>query len=271
MSTFLYYLPGQTVGTVGRDKVREVGLGEIFRDCLTTQLAFQQRVIAHQVHANGPGPIKSGVILVAQPGESGEVTQKIGYYPSEQTWVDCKSFWLGWETAKRPTPDGLRRSPFVPGYEVMLADGHIWTAPTIRRGGRAPALPASLGIDEAGSVVTRILPEFDWAWQVGQEIFDRVFGPPTLAWDIAYRLCVEALSLNYRVGPREVSELRILTTENFQRIFDAAVDWDLVQELLSEGEPEKKNTGSVAGPSSTSPGAADGSPNTVPVGASSPS
>lgn len=248
--SFLYYLPGATVGTTDRDVLRRAGLEPVFRDALATQPAFQERVILHQVHANGPGEIRSGVIACFD----GEHVKRVGYYPDEQTWINCGLYWLGHAALPIP-PEQLARPTVVPGYEVVLGDGNVWQAATIRRGGVAPNLPRSFGMDQAGQFAMQVMPAYAWAWELGQQIFDKVFGSPQLAWSEAFRLCVESLSINYRIGMREAAILGLLNTENFQRVFDAAVDWDLVKELLQEeegGADQKKSDPSVTMPASVS-------------------
>ena len=83
---------------------------------------------------------------------------------------------------------------------------------------------------------------------------------------------MSALSLNYRVGPREASQLGLITTENFQRVAEAVVDWDIVKELLAEtteDEAVKKKEESVAVHVSSTVGLQDDSPITAPVAATS--
>jgi hypothetical protein len=196
----------------------------------------------------------------------------VDYCPDEQEWIDCGGYWMGWSREDRPRPEFLARSPLVSGYDTVLGDGLAWTCPTIRKGGRAPNLPRTMGLDAAGEFAMRIIPAFDWAWELSGEIFDRVFGSQEMSWSEAYRLAVSALSLNYRVGPREASQLGLITTENFQRVAEAVVDWDVVKELLAEtpeDESVKKKEGSAVEPVSSTAGLLDGSQITTPVAATS--
>lgn len=263
MPGFLYYLPGQTVATCDRDALRAAGLEMVFREEVQSQRAFQEQLILHQVHANGPGERRSGVLVtVDQPG-----VERVGYYPAEQAWSDCGKFWLGEWRSARPEPADLSRPQLVSGYECVLGDQRAWTAPTIRRGGIGANLPRAMGLDPCGAFGLRVLPDWEWAWQLGQEIFDTAFGTPSVPYETVFRLCCACLSINYRVGPIEVSRLGLVTTDNFQRIFDAAIDWDLVQELLREEEESQKKSAGPAGPASVSisPGPGEISPATPPV------
>lgn len=266
---FLYYLPGKEVATIDRDAVRAAGLGDVLRDLLVSASAFREGVSLAQVHARGPGERRSGVIVAPLPCAA--PPRRIGYYPEAQTWRDCGGYWIGWETAALPGPAELARPAPIDGYELLLGDGHVWVAPTLRRGVACGNLPRAMGLDEAGQFTLRVLPAFGWAWDLGGEIFDTVFGAPSIAWEKAFDLAVRALSINYRMGPIEASILGLVTTENFQRLFDAAVDFDLVRELLAldeEGSVKKKmDSASAAGPAPFSPGPADGTPPTPPAAA----
>ena len=116
-----------------------------------------------------------------------------------------------------------------------------------------------MGMDAAGQFEMRVMPDFEWAWELSGQIFDRVFGSPDLTFADAFSLAIQALGLNYRIGRREASQLGLITTENFQAIFEAAVDWKIVHELLLEqaaGEEaiKKKDEASVPEPANTSDG-----------------
>lgn len=272
MGVYLYYLPGTNKATLDRETVQKFGLGDVLRDCLETKTTFQRRLIVNQVHANGPGEVRSGAILFAEPPDGLDVTHRVDYCPAEQEWVECGTYWMGWDKTRPPRPEFLARTPLITGYETVLGDGRAWICPTIRKGGRSPNIPRTMGIDTAGEFVMKVLPSYDWAWDLSAEIFDRVFGAQSMAWADAFRLAVSALGLNYRIGPHEASQLGLITTENFQRVAEAAIDWDVVKELLvddSEDESVKKKDESAAEPVSSTLGLQDGSQITTPVAATS--
>ncbi|MCH7685336.1 MAG: hypothetical protein IH899_01410 [Planctomycetes bacterium] len=49
------------------------------------------------------------------------------------------------------------------------------------------------------------------------------------------------LSINYRVGKHEVSRLGLVTSDNYVRIFKAAVDGELIEEAMQNIFEEKKS------------------------------
>lgn len=171
--------------------------------------------------------------LVPMSGECGEV----GYYPDRQTWIpvgptDAPKYWLGWNTQKPPTPDTLRRDRIVSGYEYTLGDGHDWTAPTIRRPNGKTNLPEVWGVDPAGAFAARLHPDYDRFWQLAGEMFKVALEQIDWEQPQTFAAAVECLGLNYRVGPHEVSALGLLTSETYPLVFGAAIDAELMKQLI---------------------------------------
>jgi hypothetical protein len=256
---FLYFIPHLTYAEVRPQHVRDAGLGEIFADLITTQAAFQSGLQIRNVIGGGPGNL-SGVIL-APADPSGATVALIGFFPDCQHWTDCGRYWLGRsDVGALPGPEDLRRAVVFPGYDVTLGDGQVWTVPIVRKSGRYAALPRSLGLNDAGEFVQEVLPEFAAAWQASKTMFDHLF-QGTLPWPEAFDLAVGALALNYRLGRREASLLKLLTTQNYLSVFEAVCDWPKVTELLGDlgpGSPQKKTppptTAAPPPAPSTSPG-----------------
>lgn len=271
MGVFFYYLPGRQAGSVTREELAATPLAATLRDCLETQRDFQNRIVQNQVLAQGPDGF-SGVLLFAQPARLAPLAQRVGYYAADQIWHERAGYWIGWDRGCPPDPASLARESLTAGVEEILGDGHVWCCPLIRRLGRAPNLPRVMEVDAAGEFGMRVLPAYDWAWELSGEIFNRVFGEPTYPFADAFRLAVGALSLNYRVGPDEASLLGLITTLNFQKVFEAAIDWRKLEELLGEldpADPRKKKEASPPPPANTTPGRPDGSPITRPAAATS--
>ena len=261
MGVFLYYLPNKVPASLTRDDVHRAGLGDSLRDCLESQIAFRERLIVHHLHAGGPDG-SSGVLLCAPPANGLELQQSVGYYPARQAWRQCGDFWLGHDTSDPPAPEMLARPERVSGYETLLGDGQIWNCPTIRRGGAFVNLPRAMGVDGSGQFTMRVLPAYDWAWELSGEIWDKLIAVKTFPFPEAFRLAVAAIGLNYRVGSHEATELGLITTENYESVFEAVIDGPKIKELLGEPDQDvKKNETeacSLPGPANSSPGPADG-------------
>jgi len=240
---FLYYLPRITYADVNASTIAAAGLAAVFRDLLVTPRVTQDRISRRQVHTGGPDG-GSGAIFAATP-RPGEPETIIGYFRDRQTWLNCGPFWLGYETGTLPAPEVLRRDRPLEGYLHTLGDARDWEVPIVRKAGRISRLPRSMGIDSEGRFTLSPLPEFDAAWDAAGKMFDHIFSPDPFPFSEAFALCVEVLALNYRIGPREAAALKLFTTENFERVFEAAVDMPLVVEMLgpqssaigADGEP----------------------------------
>lgn len=259
MACFLYFLPGVSNGTISRDVVIERGLGDVLRDCVAGPRDFDRLTVRPVVH----GPEGAGGVIIAADNEKRDV---IGYYPKIQTWENFGSYWLGFDTASPPKPADLERPGRIAGYDHILGDDQVWHVPIIRRYSQLPNLPRAMGYDAAGEFALRVLPSYEWAWDLSGRIYEKSFNPQQrFPFQDAFDWSVGVLSLNYRIGPREAGLLGLLTTENYQRVFDAAIDMPKVFELLGEpDDDESKKNESPPEPANTSPGPAENSPITPP-------
>lgn len=244
---FLYYLPGMTYADVDGESLRRRGLADTFRDAFAPggRLIVERLQVRNVIHN---GPDGGAGVLIAFESEGVE----LGYHRDAQEWRQCGEYWLGYYgLVAAVSPDALQRPTLTPGYAVLLADGNVWEVPTIRRGGRYSSLPQRMTLDAAGDLQMTVLPEFDFAWQASGQIFEHVFKSRDIPFREVLSLCADVLSLNYRVGIHEVSRLGLVTTENYVKIFEAAVDWPKIVALMGEPTeagaivPQKK-TESVA-------------------------
>ena len=269
---FFYYLPQLTYADVTPATIERLGLALPFRDLLAPAKVFQAGIVRRQVHTGGPDG-GTGVIVAPQPVGGDPIDT--GYHRDRQVWAHCGAYWLG-RAAKQidtrsPSPEVLARPALLPGPLVTLGDGRDWQIPIVRRLGRFSALPQRMGFDAAGEFALQPLPAYEAAWLAAGEIFDHLFSARSLPFPKVFALCVEVLALNYRVGPREVADLGLITTENYQRVYEAAVDLAKVLDLLgpepitgaeSDAAPPQKKT--EPAPSSISPGPPAASPSTAP-------
>lgn len=277
---FLYYLPRKDRSRLTPGDVESLGLGEIAGDCLSAR-HWEHRTARMNVNAAGPDG-SSGCILALLP-MNGQ-TPEIGHYPDRQTWrpigpPDQPRYWLGWSTADPPRPETLRRSRLVPGVELELGDGQLWTAPTIRRWNGDSNLPQIWGVDPCGRFQEAIDEAYaDW-WRLSGEMWDVCFGRQDWSSAQTFAAAVRCLSLNYRVGPHETTALGLLTSDTYPRVFKAAVDGEALDEFLASPagqeflssvfgptDDSKKNGPTSAPPDTNSmPGPSAGSPTIGPA------
>lgn len=201
---------------------------------------------------SGPGK-QSGSIVVITPAHPEAKTPQVGYFPAQQDWqeADKGKFWVGKEKDNPPRPIDLQRTELIDGHYTKLEDGQDWLVPVARVFPQGTMLPQSLILGPNGELVKEILPRYAKLGQRAEKVwleFKRQMGTLTegetsesmdlkTQWDIA----IEALSINYRLGPWEVSFLNLLTTENISRILSALVDIpSLVKVAKAQQEALKK-------------------------------
>lgn len=225
---FLYYFPATDRAAITPAFVRAAGLGDVGRDCLAPRV-WDDRTARANVHQRGPDG-SSGAILAFLPVD--DLTPDVGHFPDRQVWRpvgDPIKYWIGHTPSDPPRPETLRRAHVVPGYDVELPDGHVWTCPTIRRYGRQFGVPTQWGVDACGQFTESVLPDYAAFWELSGEMLDAALGGRD--WNTAqyFDAAARCLGLNYRLGPHEITALGLLTSDTFARVFKAAVDGDALQ------------------------------------------
>ena len=196
--------------------------------------AFQSGTPWDQVHiAEGPGGSEGCVLRAGGRG-------RLGYFPDRQRWVvgPGAEWWVGIEGVA--SPEALERREIIDGHLVRLGDGNDWRIPVARSFIRGSALPHALVLGPDGEVVTEALPEYA-ALSAAVERIERAFlgqlgegDPEEIDIKDGFRIAASALALNYRVGPAEVSFLRLLTTSNIRAVLEALVDVPTICEVARE-------------------------------------
>jgi len=252
VGVFLYYLPGLPFGDCTLDRLRESPLSVPLRDCLESSSAFGRTLAIRAVHANGPDGM-SGTLVCAGARDS----QPVGMYPARQKWEQWGAVWIGRDTEDPPQPIDLQRPQMLSGYERELG-GIVWTVPVVRRGGMRPALPQSMARTPAGEFELRLRDEWREPWEQSGKIWDQIVDPKPCPFAEVFDLCCSMLSLNYRVGPAELSILGTVDTTNWQTIYECVADWPTVAEMLGEPDPNAPAPvpAGEAGVANSMPGAA---------------
>jgi hypothetical protein len=240
---FLYFIPELTPDKITRDWLRESPLADVFRDVWFTGKSFQ-KLLATREAIHGPGG-QHGTILTANLPQG----QQFGYYADAQEWRQIDGVWCGYQKDRRPNAEGLQRARFFAGYEVELQDGRAWIAPVIRAWHEDSEtlgceLPMVFGLaddsDERRMLVHDLFMDF---WALAGDQVEFYTGRTTRSGLKQHEAAVKALSLNYRVGPREVDWLDLLDTDAEDAICRAMVEWNVVNEFL-----ERRRQGTEANP-----------------------
>lgn len=221
--------------------------------------------------ANGPdgGP---GVVVALEAGALNDAPIA-AYRPDKQTWVGVNAetpkrqnaemekpkpgpprYWIGWETARPPTPADLQHRALRDGHDVRLADGHLWRVPVVRQplahfGDAAPGWPARLSLNgDDRRLARRVDPAYLDAWAMTQRLWNVYIGAATDA-EVCdevtlFRVAAAALGLNYRVSADEVDALGLFTNENLAEVVHAMLDVPrllrIQAELAAAAAVEKK-------------------------------
>jgi hypothetical protein len=169
-----------------------------------------------------------------------------GYKAEFQTWrkLPNSEVWVGFDNAKRPTPQSLARKELVPGELVMLADGQAWQIPRTKlyagEAGFQSALARYIDVDDNGvwvegavkgghdklpEVADRLVDGMIWA-----QVDDTIPGLTLLELaDIAAAL----LGANYHLSAVELGLLQLVTTDEvLVSIAKSSVDYETAMEWL---------------------------------------
>jgi len=258
---FYYFLPGVNRDQITKSVIVNAGLGEVLRDRLTLADLNGEGNLALAAVVKGPEG-HSGTILIGKPASPannsnnlGDDEALIGYYPARQTWVkSAAGYWIGWETDKLPTADDLVRDKPVDGYEVMLGpddNPQPWLCPVIRLALGECGLPDVWSL-EAGKVVSRVRPDWQWAWDLSGKIWDWYSQSQSIPKEQAFLWAAKLLGINYRVGPDEVGILQLIGRDAYDEILCAAINGPLVErwreaQKKSDSQPTAELTSSSAG------------------------
>lgn len=163
----------------------------------------------------GPGEQQGVVISWPDIGDS-----TTGYQPGQQVWLpaaqsgelESKRYWVGIWNEKPPTSKDLQRPAQYRGRSIALGDGHEWVLPM------ASELPADFILDESGSWISEIQPQFHDVFEQALNWYERITNADENTKYVEYeeiiKFVVPMLGLNYLITPEIVSELRILNKEN---------------------------------------------------------
>jgi len=184
----------------------------------------------------GPGG-QDGIVFSTGQG-------KTGYYPDEQTWREIDGVWVGLSKDKL-NPKTLLRHEVVDGHPVTLENGQEWLIPVARSFPVGTQLPETLFLGADGTLVQEIIPRFAAFAQRAENVFEFFFENKTLLKVDAWNIAIEALAINYYIGAREVSALRLLTTANIKEILGAIVDMPAIKKKAAERDGGSMNDGGV--------------------------
>lgn len=252
MSQPIYFLPGVSAAAVrnphteklDRTILKAHGLDGIFSDVGFDDSGCQD------IHA-GPDD-KSGALLYYQTPD-GKLPQLLGYYPDKQTWTQCGTFWIGYETDNPPKEPDLRRRRQCLGYKLIDDLGQQWEIPIVRRPDDSTELPCSMHYD-AGKIVEPVKEAYRKHWELTAEVVlwffndSGTFGGETFSKARAFALAIETLGINYRFGQAEQRLADVPDSLNIGTVLGFSVDYPRYAAI---SRAEKKSESRLTTPNTT--------------------
>lgn len=212
------------------------------------------------------GPDDGGGVLVA---DNRIQSDDLIWTPGDQQWQpmitangDRPPAWAGICAGRRPGPSDLALKKQAPGNAVTLGDGQSWIIPAAVSNVRESPIPQTMSVDGQGNLIKTAVERFAKLQDYGERIFAQyrrdaeraaalAQAPPTepeepddadelddsISDEDAFWMAVEALSLNYRVGPVEVSLLGLVRNDLYwdgDGILAAIIDLPLTLRVIED-------------------------------------
>ena len=229
MTGFLYFIPEKASAD-----------HSILVDAGITAMDGNETIAVRQVDS-GPNN-HPGVIIICQNQGSTLKTARHGFYRDDQQWIECESgqFWLGYEVAKKPSPDDLIRAQPIEGHQVDLGDDNQWLIPIARQFPNGTRLPQSIKCGVDGSMVFEAIEKYAGITADADLLFETFTQGADIDDAEFVRIAIDCLAINYRVSKYEASALSLLSTTNINQLTGALID---MPSIKAETEAQlKKNT-----------------------------
>lgn len=238
MAGFIYWFPGTRADVVNNDKLRdsllhECGLSTSLADCRSVDLTNNTESV---ITGSSCGPDgKPGCLVYPKHVDGSDPEIGWGYFPEQQTWLQRRGFWIGWDKQRPPEPEDLERQHVYSSHIITDAHNRRWKIATIRALGEQQCLPVDYYYDADGCQHKAVKIEYRNLWELAGEVFDSFNRDARMdikedreSWLVDAALTF--LGLNYRVGRHEVTALReagrgIMDTMWVVTINTVAIDW----------------------------------------------
>lgn len=239
MGAFLYFLPAPPdKQSVSPPDLTAAGLGYVMDE------GRSFTAIATSAGPNGG----SGILIGFVGDDGGEPALR--FNADSQAWRKSGDgkFWVGLQNdADKPGPNDLARKRVISGEPVKLRDGNEWIVPICLSIVRGSTLPQALVLGEDGQTWTlESLPEFvklckdaETVWAAFRQSTEKGDGKVRMDGQESPRIAADALCVNYRIGPLEISLLKLWSTNEMWDVLKVIVDVGTIERLASE-QAEKK-------------------------------
>lgn len=243
MSGLLYYIDGVKSAPLEND-LKECGL-------------YGQKVGSYchtEIFLNGT----KGTVFGIKGKCSDDI--KVGFYHEEQEWINIPKqdgsqgrLWIGYYKNNKPKPENFLKKDYLDGYFLELADGNKWVVPVARRYQEGCLLPKGTMMLVAGRIDEFVIEKYLPLQKIAEQLFvyfgldyDKEFQKDDgfLCDDVSFfNTCVSVLSTNYNLDFRDISVLKLFTTDNTVEILKIVVDMPYIDRLikLQQGIEKKKD------------------------------
>ena len=197
----------------------------------------------------------NGVIFTINGRFKGEM-KKIGFYNETQDWTDfpigANVLSIGVNLDDPVLPNDLLRKDYLSGHKLILGDGREWTIPLARKFSEGCVLPKEWVMIREGELLNSILPKYIELQAIAEKVAvycglsDNEKDASFLSSDAKlFLVCVNILKVNYNLGFREASVLKILGSKNTAEILKCVVDMPYIVSVLEKLETEEGKKKSI--------------------------
>lgn len=240
MAGFLYFFPERHSVRLEELMLKDQGIGHL----------LETGWIENGCSNSPAGTGVEGVIVVPKVKEPGQ-TPEVGFYKDKQEWIEWNKFWIGYETANRPTPADLAKEEIIKGWNVVLADGNKWHVPVARLVNGYTNLPMTYVLGPDDVLREKIAPEFLDLGLKAADVWEAFSTMPEDRSDeqiefiddkYIYKFAAQALEINYRINLPEIGALQLFQGNDFVNVAEAVIDgpaWNKVVKDLTDASKKK--------------------------------
>lgn len=243
MSGLIYYIRGTTVKPSANDLLECGLLGEVI-NLGTPCMKF----------VDG----SNGYMFTLHGRASNDFN--INFNNEIQNWTDIPGTKLsiGYYLNNPPKPSDFLRKDYLDGHKVLLGDGNEWVVPLARRLSEGCILPKEWSMFREGEIVNNIIEKYAEIQKIAEKIAvicgcidDKEKDLDFINTDSKlFMVCANILKVNYNIGFREISILKLFNSKNTIEIPRAVVDMPYIDACLKElesNEEKKKSLGMTGG------------------------
>lgn len=173
------------------------------------------------------------------------------YDDKNQRWIKKDGYAIGCEKGCGKIEKKLKKKTTQPvNHKVELLNGEKWEIPSAIVHPGILAVPRIYGLDDEGNDIFEIDPKYSAFVEKTQQFWKSIIDyqkendEETVSMDYAemFDLASEAIGINYYISSIELKLLKLISTENIEKICLATVDWDNFIKNLKTEDNEKKRS-----------------------------